>query len=336
MQNLKSNLWNSDFSHIYIEKNAINHPNTIKILEHFKNSTVVKIDYYKEMFSRSNQSFRSQKQSRKLILAIKKDGLIYEGAEVCEDFGNEHFYYTSSMMNCIYDCEYCYLQGMYPSANIVVFVNIEDIFNEVEKLLKKHPVYLCISYDTDLLAFEGVTLFTTLWMEFAKNHPNLKLELRTKSANFDAIKDIKCLDNTILAWTISPDNVISKYEWKTPSLELRLKSIKQAIQKGWNVRICFDPLLYIRDWKKQYSLCVEHTFKELPYDKILDVSIGVFRVAKDYLKKMEKERIYSPILAYPFECTNGVCSYSKKHAEQMIDFVYKEVCKFIPKEKIYI
>ena len=36
-------------------------------------------------------------------------------------------------MNCVFDCEYCYLKGMYPSANLVVFVNLEDIFAEVEK-----------------------------------------------------------------------------------------------------------------------------------------------------------------------------------------------------------
>ena len=36
------------------------------------------------------------------------------------------------MFNCIYDCDYCYLQGMYPSANIVVFVNHEDFFDAVD------------------------------------------------------------------------------------------------------------------------------------------------------------------------------------------------------------
>ena len=58
------------------------------------------------------------------------------------------------MMNCVFDCEYCYLKGMYPSGNVVLFVNLDDIFDEVYKLLQKHPVYLCVSYDTDLLAVE--------------------------------------------------------------------------------------------------------------------------------------------------------------------------------------
>ncbi|MCY6369585.1 SPL family radical SAM protein [Clostridium ganghwense] len=336
MQNSKNSLWNSNFSHIYVEKSALNHPNTEKILAYFKNTVVVEIDHYKEVFCRGHQSFNMQKRSTKLILATKKDNLIYEGADVCENFGNAHFYYTSSMMNCIYNCEYCYLQGMYPSANIVIFVNIEDIFNEVEKLLEKHPVYLCVSYDSDLLAFEGITSFATSWMKFANKHPDLKIELRTKSANFKAIRDIDPLDNTILAWTLSPSKVISKYEEKTPSSKLRLESIRDAVEKGWTVRICFDPLLYTKDWKKEYKKLVEETFKVLPAEKIYDISIGVFRVAKDYLKKMQKERTHSLLLSYPFECKNGVCSYSEKQTREMIDFVYKEVCKFMPKKKIYI
>ena len=38
----------------------------------------------------------------------------------------------------VYDCEYCYLKGMYLSANIVIFVNIEDVLTEVESILKDH------------------------------------------------------------------------------------------------------------------------------------------------------------------------------------------------------
>jgi spore photoproduct lyase len=336
LQNLKTSSWNSNFSHVYIEKGIINHPNTKKILSHFKNSTKIEIDHYKDVFCRGKQSFVMQKHSLKLILAEKKDNLVYEGAEVCEDFGNAHFYYTSSIMNCIYDCEYCYLQGMYPSALIVIFVNIEDIFKQIEELLKEHPVYLCISYDSDLLSLEGITNFTAKWMQFAAKHKNLKIELRTKSANFKAIRHIDPLDNFILAWTLSPDEVIKEHEAKTPNLYSRLKSAKEAIEKGWKVRICFDPLLYVRDWKEKYDTCIEKTFKDISPDKILDISIGVFRVSKDYLKKMRKGRENSLILSYPYEVNNGVCSYSPKHSKQLIEFVYNKVCEYVPKEKIYI
>ena len=50
---------------------------------------------------------------------------------------------------------------MYPSANIVVFVNEDDMKNEVldainKRSYKDEPLMLSVSYNTDLLAFENV------------------------------------------------------------------------------------------------------------------------------------------------------------------------------------
>ncbi|WP_072723126.1 SPL family radical SAM protein [Tepidibacter thalassicus] len=336
MQKLNKNLFNPYFSHIYIEKNALNHPNTSKILNHFSKIEIIEINHYKDVFSRSHQNFSLQKQSPKLILAIKNDNLIYKGASVCEDFGNNYFYYTSTIMNCIYDCEYCYLQGMYTSANIVIFVNIEDIFSEVERLLKKHPIYLCISYDTDILAFENIIGYGNKWINFAKKHNDLNVELRTKSANFNSIKNVEPIENIILAWTLSPNEIIKKYEKRTPSLQDRLLAINEAIDKGWKVRLCFDPMLYVKEWKKYYKNLIEATFLNLPREKIHDISIGVFRVSKDYLKKMRKQRFDSVILNYPFETVDGICSYDYKLSENMIKYVYQLIKKYVPEEKIYI
>ena len=336
MKKLNKNLFNEYFSHIYIETRALNHPNTKRILSHFTNSKIVEISHYKDIFSRSHQNFYLQKQSPSLILAVKTENLIYEGARFCDDFGNDHFYYTSSMMNCIYNCEYCYLQGMYSSANIVVFVNIEDIFSEVSKLLKIHSVYLCISYDTDLLAFENILRYTSMWINFAKSNPNLKIEIRTKSANFNSIKNISPCNNVILAWTLSPEKVSMIYENKTPPLIDRLINARDAIDCGWNVRLCFDPVLYLNDWEKNYTHLVDKTFSIIPPDKILDVSVGVFRVSSQYLKIMRKQRFDSVILNYPFVTKNKNSSYDKKLSDKMIIFVKNLISKYISDEKIFI
>ena len=71
---------------------------------------------------------------------------------------------------------------MYPSANIVLFVNQEDYFAEIKKSLSTHPLYLCISYDTDLLALEALTKMTRRYLDFAISEQALTTEIRTKSA----------------------------------------------------------------------------------------------------------------------------------------------------------
>lgn len=328
---------NNIFSHIYVEKKAKNHINTLKILKKFPKSKIIEIENYKEFFSSNNQNFVEQKKSPKLILTIKEENNLYKGAKVCESFANENFYYTSSILNCLYNCEYCYLQGVYSSANIVIFVNLDDVFKEVEKHLKDlGSLYLCISYDTDLLAMDSVCNFSLEWLEFAKKYKNLKIELRTKSANVKSVLEKEVNNNFIFAFTLSPKEIIDKYEKNTATLRKRLEAIKILQNRGWTVRICVDPIIYDENFEKFYSAMVDEIFLYINKDKILDVSIGVFRISKEYLKKMRKQNENSKVLYYPFECKNGVYSYSNAKTDYVVNFVKEKFKKYIDENKIFI
>ena len=328
---------NNRFSHIYVEKKILDNKNTLEILSKFRDAKIIEIDNYKEVFSSNNQDFHLQKLGQNLILASNKPNMIYEGAVVCEDFENDNFYYTSSIINCVYDCEYCYLQGVYSSGNIVIFVDIEKVFEEVEELYNKlKSLYLCVSYDTDLLAIENICSFSEKWYHFIKDKKDLKIELRTKSANIDKFLNLDVLDNFIIAFTLSPEEIALKTEKYTAGLKNRVKAIKELQNKGWKVRICIDPLIYTDDFEKNYSEMIEYLFSEIDKNKVIDVSIGVFRTSKEYLKKMRNQNKKSEILYYPFECIDGVYTYSDKLKSYMIDFIKEKFLKYINIEKIYI
>lgn len=329
-------LLNKSFSHIYVEKEARTFKECNKILKKFSNSQIIEIDSYKEVFSKNNQNFILQKKSPKLILAVKKENYLYEGAKVCESFGNENFYYTSSVLNCIYDCEYCYLQGVYSSGNIVIFVNIEDVFEEIEKILKNSSMYICISYDTDLLALEEITGFVKKWYEFVNRFDNLKIELRTKSANIKVFKDLKPNKNFIVAWTISPKEFARKHEFGAVTFEQRIEAAKKLIDMGWTVRVCFDPMIKVENFKEIYGNMIRETFGNINGEKILDVSIGTFRISKEYMKRMKRNRVNSIILNYPFQCYEGVYTYSLEENNEMLNYIKNEILKFVEEKKIFI
>ena len=141
---------------------------------------------------------------------------------------------------------------MYSSANQVCFVNLDDYFDATNLAIRKrpskdYPLYLCISYDTDLLAFESVAPYCREWIRFcASKEGELDVEIRTKSANFAQLSKLKPQANVILAWSLSPDSICETYEHKTPPLRSRIKSLTEAVNKGWRVRICIC-LLYTSD-----------------------------------------------------------------------------------------
>lgn len=277
-----------------------------------------------------------QSQSRKLILAAKEGSLLYQGSPICQSFGNSHFYYTSCMMNCIYDCEYCYLKGMYPSANLVVFVNLEDIFVEVERMLKQHPLYLCVSYDTDLLALEQMTGYVKAWSHFAAMHPKqLKIEIRTKCANPHFFEHEKPLPNVIYAFTLSPQVIIERFEHHTPSLTERVRCAAAAIREGFPVRLCFDPMIYIWKWQRHYDEMIGQVFSSIRPEQLMDVSVGSFRISQDYLKKMRKQQPSSEVAWFPYQKENGFYHYPDGLMKEMEDHIVSLLLKKLPREKIF-
>ena len=340
MKSLRNDYYNPFFSHIYVEKAIAGHTRTKRILKRFPHANIIFIDHYKDVFCRKRQDFILQQRAQNLILGARHGNLIYEGAPVCQSFGNENFYYTSCIMNCIYDCEYCYLKGMYPSGNMVVFVNLEDFFDEIKAYLRKHSMYLCISYDTDMLAMEQVTGYTAEWISFAQTQANsvnpLKIEIRTKSADNLFWQKHSPIPGIIYAITLSPQAVIDAYEHRTPSLCQRLASARQAIQMGFSVRLCFDPMIYCRNWEQHYGDMLRQVFAEIDMDKTSDVSVGTFRVSQDYLKIMRKNQPCSAVVQFPYQNDGGVYHYSQELTKRMEGFLTDRLKEKMPEKKIFL
>ena len=204
MKNLKPN-----FSHIYLEKDAIGYPLSELALSKFSGSTIVQIDHYKDIFNRKGQNFQLQKKSMKLILAIKREPLLYDGSSMIQDYMTPNVYYNTPILNCLYNCDYCFLQGMYDSGNLVVFVNDQEMMGAIDERVSNpidpsKPTVISISYNTDLLAMENILPLCRRWINYVKGKKDTIIEIRTKSALFNTISDMNPIDNVILSWTLIP------------------------------------------------------------------------------------------------------------------------------------
>lgn len=323
-----------DFSHIFVEREALEYPQAKSIIARFSKANVIQVKNYKEVFNRSNQDWRLQKNSQKLILAVKKSPFLYPGSDVVQNPGVKNFFYNSLVKNCLYDCHYCYLQGMFPSPHLVVYVNLEDYFLATEEALKNlKEIYLSISYDTDLLAIENIVNYCGRWIEFASQNKDITVELRTKSSNYSAIKKYRSISNFILAWTLSPEEIQVKYETKTPSLKARLKAALQAIEDGWPVRLCFDPVIACADWKNIYANFLESVFAVLPGHAIHDTTLGPFRMNSTYFRRAADLRLDSDLIHQPFSTEQKIVSYSEATRAEINGFMSAQINKYLPAAK---
>jgi len=326
-------------SHIYIEKDAFGYSLTDSILSKYRSSKMIEINNYKEIFNRANQNFQLQKSSMKLILALKRPPYLYPVSSIVQELDFQNIYYTTPVINCLYNCEYCFLQGMYPSGNMVLFVNENDFFEntilEIQKRKNNEPLYLSISYNTDLMAMENIIPICRNWINFSKSVTDLLLEIRTKSGLFSSISDIRSNENTILSWTLSPEPISKKYESNAPPLKSRINSIRSAIKKGWKVRVCFDPIITVNDWQSVYTKFFSDIFKKINPDQIYDVTIGVFRMNKEYFNRIKKTDINSDLYFSNYENEDGVLSLPKKYRDNVINLIRFELEKYLNKDKVH-
>ena len=93
---------------IYIEDGIRDHPKTLEIIQRFPNASIIGCGHYKEVFNPAGQNFRLQKKKPYIIIARQEDELLHPSATYGAGLKKLYF---SHLLNCLYDCRYCFLQG---------------------------------------------------------------------------------------------------------------------------------------------------------------------------------------------------------------------------------
>lgn len=330
------------FDTIYIESEILEHQRTREILSRYKNADIVVCQHYNEIFNRKAQSFRLQKKQPALILAQKQQGhVLPTPAEY--GIGAEYNYYFSHMLNCLYDCRYCFLQGMYRSANYVLFVNYESFTEAMDETLAKHSgenVHFFSGYDCDSLAMEPATGFYDFIYPYFLNHANALLELRTKSTQTRKLLKTKPINNIITAFSFTPNEISQALEHKVPSLENRIKAMQKLQDHGWNIGLRFDPLIYVENFKTLYGKLFDSVFSVLNMEQVHSISLGSFRLPKDYFKTIQQLYPKEPLFSQDFSISQtrdmqGMVSYKNDKQFELHDYCESIILNHIPDDKYF-
>tara|TARA_B100000427_G_scaffold79370_1_gene64732 strand:+ start:538 stop:1536 length:999 start_codon:yes stop_codon:yes gene_type:complete len=322
---------------IYIEEEIAGHPRTKRIIKRFPKASKIICDRYTEIFNRKSQNFRLQKKNPALILAKKHKKMVLE---VPDNYGigAKYNYYFSHMLNCVYDCRYCFLQGMFQSAHYVLFINYEDFIHELELTLKKHNtenVHFFSGYDCDSLALDSISDFTDNFLPFFEINPNALIELRTKSTQIKSLLKRSPINNCVIAFSFTPNKISSSLEHKTPSVARRLEAILQLQKMGWQIGLRFDPLIYTETFIDEYNELFKDIFSKIDLELVHSVSLGGFRLPKSYFRKIEKLYPDEILVTSPLTNEDNIICYPEKIRDDMFNFSEKIISQYIPAEKFF-
>ena len=322
---------------LYIEENILQHPRVEEICSRFPRARQITCQRYGEVFNPKAQNFRLQKQQPALILAEKQQNFVLE-APSGYAIGAKKNYYFSHMLNCLYDCRYCFLQGMFQSANYILFVNYESFQNEIRSICKNSPdetLHFFSGYDCDSLALEPVTGFAADFLPFFAELPNAWLELRTKSTQVRSLLQRPAFPRCVAAFSFTPDEIATAIEHKAPTVEKRIDAMCKLQDRGWQLGLRFDPLIYQRDYQQQYKRLFAQIFSRVNIETLHSVSLGVFRLPEKYYKKIHNLYPQEKLFAGPLEKNQGMVSYRDELEQEMMLTCTDMLLGYIPEAKLF-
>jgi len=324
------------FSTIYIEEEVLETERVRSLLGRFSDIPHVVCERYGEVFNRKSQNFRLQKMAPALILA-KKYGNKVLAAPEGYGYNTSKSYYFSHMLNCVYDCRYCFLQGMYSSANYVLFVNFEDFEGAIEEKIGENQgggVYYS-GYDCDSLALEPVSNFCEHFLSVFRRNPGAELEIRTKSTQVRSLLDTEVVPNCVIAMSFTTSEAAAQWEHKVPSIEKRIEALRKLQMAGWNVAIRFEPLILGSEGLLPYETLFGNIFSRLDAKLLHSVSSGLFRMPVEFHKKIVKLYPDEGLFARATEIRDGMIALKSAEEDSQLVAIEELLLKHISPEKYY-
>jgi len=330
-----------NFETVFVENQIFDHPRTQRIISQLSDASIKRIRKVEDYFGRVKKPYLQKRSNLNLYLGRKEGQLVKEAPNAYGFSASPHYYFIYNY-NCIFECEYCYLQGYFDSPDLVFFVNHEEIADEMSRIcVEDHPnqeVWFHAGEFSDSLALSGLTQEWPVYWKVFENHPQAKLELRTKSVNIRPIIDLPVLPNVVPTFSLSPEKQSKTIDRKTPPTRARLNAIRKLIKRGYSVGIHFDPIVLTDDVLAGYRELIFQMREVLSPEKLHYLSLGVVRFTKDVYRQMKLNYPESSVLSNEFTTSfDGKVRYPRPiRMKVMNDIKTMLVEAGYQEEKIYL
>ena len=147
------------------------------------------------------------------------------------------------------DCTYCILQVYLNNPYQNFFVNETALFSELDQEITAQKGFMRIGTGefTDSMALDRITGMSRKLIGFFADKDNCVLELKTKSAFVDNLKDIDHRGRTIMAWSLNSEQIVAQEEFRAAAIDDRLAAASACSGMGYPWRFISTRLSFILD-----------------------------------------------------------------------------------------
>jgi len=311
----------SRFETIYVRKGLGRRPEVRNVLDSNPEATVNSFAHMSEVIVQGNSIAEKIESGKTTLVITSRSGSIVDRF-VNDDPGTvcPAFYKLVPSTNCVYDCEYCFLQSTYRAVRPYVCAYVID-FEGLGKSLRQMfgsngKVLLNAGEMSDPVACDVLGNIPRLAALFGKIE-NVRLLLLTKSgfAEIEPLLDAPHGGNTVLAWSVNCPEMIAQYEHGTASLDDRLRGARAAQDVGYEVRFRLDPMIVFPDWRDAYERAISAIYAQgISPSRI---TIGSLRMLTPLRHIIAKRFPDSRLLSQPLEKTGKRLRYERRVREHL-------------------
>ena len=180
---------------------------------------------------------------------------------------------------CPMDCVYCILQAYLNTPWMRFYVNIDQLFAELDTALAPADTWYRIGTGefTDSLALDRLTGLSTRLVPYMARQRRAVLELKTKSAVIDNLRELDHGGRTVVAWSLNAPSIMAGEEIRTATLEERLDAAVRCAEWGYPLAFHFDPIVIHPGWEEGYRFTIRTLFERVPAERIVWISLGALR-----------------------------------------------------------
>jgi spore photoproduct lyase len=210
--------------------------------------------------------------------------------------------------NCGYGCSYCSIQSFFDGKQISFDRGFADKLKQLE--LDPDKLYhIGTGQSSDSLMWGNSHGVLDAVLQFAADHPNVILELKTKSANVSHLLKVETPANLVCTWSLNTPTIITHEEHGTASLDKRIDAARRVADQGIVVGFHFHPIVHYDGWRHEYTAIVDRLMNDFDPKQVALVSLGTLTWIKPVMREIRDKAIPSQILKMPLVDADGKWSY---------------------------
>lgn len=224
-----------------------------------------------------------------------------------------------AVQQCAFACSYCSIQSFYSKNQIRVVSDLEEKLDSL--VLDENVWHIGTGQSSDSLLLGDDYNTITALSSFAKKHSDVIVELKTKCARTDWIKD-SLPKNIVSTWSLNAKTVCEKEEHLAASQDARIKAAVVCSESGHLVGFHIHPVVYFSDWKKEYKQLVERLTDTINPDMTVMVGMGTLTFTKQNLRTLRESGRPTCVTHMPLAPIAGKYSYSNDVKKEMFSYIY--------------